>query len=108
MTTVEERPADLIERVVERLHGVLRPDQVLTGKADRFNRARVPAPFPVHRWRERVPDLAVLPESTEDVAAVVRIANELAQAGEYGGVAIKVLDEQGNEVAYVPIAKRSD
>jgi hypothetical protein len=38
----------------------------------------------------------------------VRIANELAQAGEYGGVAIKVLDEQGNEVAYVPIGKRSD
>jgi hypothetical protein len=37
----------------------------------------------------------------------VRIANELAQAGEYGGFAIKVLDEQGNEVAYVPIGKRS-
>ena len=37
----------------------------------------------------------------------MRIANELAQAGEYGGFAIKVLDEQGNEVAYVPIGKRS-
>jgi hypothetical protein len=35
-------------------------------------------------------------------------ANELAQAGEYWGVAIKVLDEQGNEVAYVPIGKRSN
>jgi hypothetical protein len=35
----------------------------------------------------------------------VRIANELAQAGEYGGFAIKVLD--GNEVAFVPIGKRS-
>jgi hypothetical protein len=35
-------------------------------------------------------------------------ANELAQAGEYWGVAIKVLDEQGNEVAYVPIGTRSD
>ena len=31
----------------------------------------------------------------------------LAKAGEYGGFAIKVLDEQGNEVAYVPIGKRS-
>ena len=40
-------------------------------------------------------------------AHAVRIANELAQAGEYGGFAIKVLDEQGNEVAYVPIGKRS-
>ena len=35
------------------------------------------------------------------------VSNELAQAGEYGGFAIKVLDEQGNEVAYVPIGKRS-
>ena len=37
-----------------------------------------------------------------------RIAKELAQAGEYGGFAVKVLDEQGNEVAYVPIGKRSN
>ena len=35
------------------------------------------------------------------------VSNELAQAGEYGGFAIKVLDERGNEVAYVPIGKRS-
>ena len=37
----------------------------------------MPAPFPVHRWSERLPDLAVLPTSTEQVAAVVRIANDL-------------------------------
>jgi hypothetical protein len=35
-----------------------------------------------------------------------QIANELAQAGDYGGLAVKVTDEQGNEVAYVPIGKR--
>ena len=46
-------------------------------RADRFNRARVPAPFPVHRWAERIPDVVVLPTSTEQVAAVVRIANDL-------------------------------
>ena len=63
--------------MVERLRGLLRDDQVLTSKTDRYNRARVPAPFPVHRWRERVPDLAVLPETTEQVAAVVALANEL-------------------------------
>ena len=45
-------------------------------KPDRYNRARVPAPFPVHRWSERLPDLAVLPTSTEQVAGVVRIAND--------------------------------
>ena len=37
-----------------------------------------------------------------------RIANELAQAGDYKGFAVKVTDEQGNEVAYVPIGKRSN
>ena len=35
------------------------------------------------------------------------LRTSFAQAGEYGGFAIKVLDEQGNEVAYVPIGKRS-
>jgi hypothetical protein len=48
------------------------------------------------------------PSAESARAHAVRIANELAQAGEYGGVAIKVLDEQRNEVAYVPKGKRSD
>ena len=69
--------AERLDEVVEALHRVLRPDQVLTSKTDRYNRARVPAPFPVHRWAERVPDAVTLPESTEDVAAVVRVANQL-------------------------------
>ena len=69
--------AERLDTVVEALQHVLRPDQVLTSKTDRYNRARVPAPFPVHRWAERVPDLVTLPESTEDVAAIVRVANQL-------------------------------
>ncbi|WP_433298717.1 FAD-binding oxidoreductase [Pseudonocardia sp. CA-142604] len=78
MTLTPERlSAEQVDRVVERLRTVLREEQILTSKTDRYNRARVPAPFPVHRWAERVPDLAVLPASTEEVAAVVRIANEL-------------------------------
>src|SRR5690606_5059344 len=66
-----------VDTVVRALRTVLADEQILTGRADRFNRARVPAPFPVHRWAERVPDLVVLPTSTEQVAAVVRIANDL-------------------------------
>jgi glycolate oxidase len=66
-----------LETLVQALRTVLRDDQILTSKTDRYNRARVPAPFPVHRWAERVPDLAVLPESTQEVADVVRIAGEL-------------------------------
>lgn len=68
----------LLDEVVTALRTVLADEQILISKTDRYNRARVPAPFPVHRWRERVPDLAVLPTSTEQVAAVVRIANEFA------------------------------
>ena len=69
--------ADRLDEVVTALRTVLRDEQILTSKPDRYNRARVPAPFPVHRWAERVPDLAVLPTSTEEVAAVVKIANDL-------------------------------
>ena len=69
----DERLAVLVE--VLRRH--LADDQILLAKTDRFNRARVPAPFPVHRWSERVPDVVVMPRTTEEVSAVVRIANEL-------------------------------
>ncbi|HEY5879024.1 MAG TPA: FAD-binding oxidoreductase [Nakamurella sp.] len=68
---------DRLDEVLVALGTVLGPEQILTSRTDRYNRARVPAPFPVHRWRERLPDLAVLPTSTEQVAAVVRIANDL-------------------------------
>ncbi|MBB2893801.1 FAD-binding oxidoreductase [Flexivirga oryzae] len=66
-----------LDEVVRALHGVLRDDQILTSKTDRYNRARVPAPFPVHLWSERLPDLAVLPDTTDEVSAVVRITNDL-------------------------------
>ena len=69
--------AGRLDTLVTALRGVLGEDQILTAKTDRWNRARVPAPFPVHRWSERVPDVVVLPTSTEQVAAVVRIANDL-------------------------------
>jgi hypothetical protein len=40
-------------------------------------------------------------------AHTARIANELAQAGDYPCFAVKVADEHGTEVAQVPIGKRS-
>lgn len=69
--------ADRVQAFVAALSEVLGSDQILTSKADRYNRTRVPAPFPVHRWSERLPDLAVLPTSTEQVGQVVKIANRL-------------------------------
>lgn len=63
--------------VLERLRAILgEDDAVLTGRSSRFNRARVPAPFPVHRWEEFIPDVVVLPRTAEQVSRIVKLANE--------------------------------
>jgi glycolate oxidase len=62
--------------VVDELRAILAEDDaVLTGVAARLNRARVPAPFPIHRWAEYVPDLVVLPRSARQVSEIVKLAN---------------------------------
>lgn len=48
---------------------------VLDNISSRVNRARVPAPFPVHRWEEFVPDVVVLPRTAEQVSEIVNLAN---------------------------------
>jgi glycolate oxidase len=50
---------------------------VLDDVSSRASRTRVPAPFPVHRFAEFLPDMAVLPKSAEEVSAVVKLANRL-------------------------------
>ena len=72
MTAIAE---GLDTAVIAELEAIVGTDHVLTSKTSRYNRARVPAPFPVHRWAERVPDAVVLPASTEEVSRVVRVAN---------------------------------
>jgi hypothetical protein len=68
-------PGALDDRVLEELLGVLGSDHLFTSKPARLHRARVPAPFPVHKWADHMPDAVVLPADTEQVAEVVRIAN---------------------------------
>jgi glycolate oxidase len=63
------------DRALEELAQVVGAANLLTSKPARMHRARVPAPFPVHRWADHTPDAVVLPASTEEVAEVVRIAN---------------------------------
>jgi glycolate oxidase len=63
------------DHLIDELIAILGADNVLTSAPARTNRTRVPAPFPVHRWREYVPDLAVLPRTAEQVAEVVKLAN---------------------------------
>ena len=68
-------PGALDDRALEELAQVLGAEHLITSKPARMHRARVPAPFPVHRWADHLPDAVVLPGSTEEVAEVVRIAN---------------------------------
>lgn len=77
------------QTIVEDLTALLGEDRVLTGRAQRVVRARVPAPFPVHRWSEYCADVVVLPRTTEEVVAIVKLANRaripiVARAGGSG------------------------
>src|SRR5918993_3668678 len=65
----------LSDSVLDELVQIVGPEGVFAGASARVNRARVPAPFPLHRWAEHVPDVVVLPTSAEQVADVVRLAN---------------------------------
>ena len=54
--------------VVDDLEAILgEPGAVLTNISSRVNRARVPAPFPVHRWSEYTPAAVVLPRTAAQV-----------------------------------------
>jgi glycolate oxidase len=65
----------LSDPILDELHSIIARERVFTDPAARFNRARVPAPFPVHRWSEHVPDAVVLPVSAQEVSEVVKLAN---------------------------------
>jgi glycolate oxidase len=63
------------DEALAELADVLGDEGLLTSRPACLHRARVPAPFPVHRWADHVPDAVALPGSTEEVAEVIRIAN---------------------------------
>jgi glycolate oxidase len=67
--------AALADAVLDELVAICGSDRVFSGRSARFNRARVPSPFPVHRWGDHVPDAVVLPISAEEIAEVVKLAN---------------------------------
>ena len=64
------------DAVVADLEAILgEPGSVLTNISSRANRARVPAPFAVHRWAEFTPAAVVLPRTAEQISEVVKLAN---------------------------------
>jgi glycolate oxidase len=67
--------APVADAVLDELVRICGAERVLTSMSARVNRARVPAPFRVHRWAEHVPQVVVLPTSAEEVAEIVRLAN---------------------------------
>jgi glycolate oxidase len=67
--------ATLDASVVDELVAICGEEHVFTGRSALFNRARVPAPFPAHRWAEHIPQAVVLPTSAEQISEVVKLAN---------------------------------
>ena len=66
------------DAVIDELRAIIGDDdRVLPNLCSRVNRTRVPAPFPVHRWAEHMPDVAVLPRTAQEVSEVVKLANRL-------------------------------
>jgi glycolate oxidase len=69
--------APLADTVVDALVDIVGAEHVLTSRPARMHRARVPAPFPVHRWADHVPDVVVMPAGTEQVSEIIKLANRL-------------------------------
>src|SRR5262245_9130864 len=61
--------------IVDELIVICGADNVFTDRPARLNRARVPSPFPVHKWEDYAPQVVVLPTSAEQVSEVVKLAN---------------------------------
>jgi glycolate oxidase len=65
----------LSDSVLDELVQIVGAEGVFAGISARTNRARVPAPFPLHRWTQHIPDVVVLPTSAEQISEVVKLAN---------------------------------
>src|SRR5215207_4529717 len=65
----------LPDTLIDELVAICGEDRVFTGRSALYNRARVPSPFPAHRWEEFIPQAVVLPISAEQVSEVVKLAN---------------------------------
>jgi glycolate oxidase len=69
-------PNPVTEEVIDRLREAIGEEKVLTSVHERAVRAASCSPFPLHQWEEHTPDVVVLPKTTADVVAIVKLANE--------------------------------
>ena len=70
--------AAIDDGVIDELRAIIGgDDRVLPNISSRVARTRTPAPFPVHRWSDFLPDVAVLPTTAQQVSEVMKLANRL-------------------------------
>lgn len=67
---------EVTDSVVEEIKDIIGDKHTLTAATERANRAAVPAPFPLHKWEDHMPEVAVLPRTTEEIADIVKLANQ--------------------------------
>jgi glycolate oxidase len=67
--------AGLDTAIVDELIAICGEDHVFTDRPARLNRARVPSPFPVHKWQDYAPQVVVLPTTAQQISEVVKLAN---------------------------------
>ena len=76
MTVAPTTYGAVTAEVIAELRSLLGDENVLTDMHERAMRAANCAPFPLHRWADQTPDVVVLPGGTDDVVAVLKLANE--------------------------------
>ncbi len=64
------------DEVIAELTSLLGEENVLTDLHERAMRAFNCAPAPLHRWADQTPDVVVLPGGTDDVVAILKLADE--------------------------------
>jgi len=67
---------ELPSGVIEELRKIVGDKYVLTEPHHRALRARVATPFPMHKWKDYIPAVVVLPSTTEEVVEIVKLANK--------------------------------
>ncbi len=67
---------ETLNQVVEELRAAIGKENVFTEMRHRALRSASASPFPMHKWREHLPDVVVMPTSTDDVVNIVKIAGK--------------------------------
>ena len=71
----KNQTVDIPESRIEELRRIVGDRNVLTELHERAIRAATPFPFRIDRWQDYLPDIIVMPGSTEEVSEMLKFAN---------------------------------